>query len=1091
VAITTAPVMFTDLVGSTELRARLGEDAAEQLRRLHDQRLGEAIATHDGVVVKGLGDGLMATFPSAADAVAAAVEVQQAVDDLARRQPEQAFGVRIGISVGDVTVEDNDLFGIPVVEASRLCAAANAGEILVADVVRTLARGRHGTLFEPIGDLDLKGLPDAVPACRVAWEPAIGGSGAVPLPALLVGGAATAYVGREAVVADLLERSARIRRGGCAAVLLAGEPGAGKTRTAAEIARVAHGEGAVVLYGRCEEDLGVPYQPFVEALEWQVRHDPATPLGRLPGELVRLLPDLDRVVPDLPRPAPSDARTEEYRLFEAVASWLAAASSARGLVLVVDDLHWAAKPTLSLLLHVLRSIEGEDDRARLLVIGTYRDTDIDRAHPLFGVVGDLRRLPSVQRVPIGGLTCDEVEAFIEAAAGAPLGEAGRRLASMVHAETEGNPFFVGEVLRHLVESGAVRREESGWVVPHPDEVAVPEGVRDVVGRRLSRLSDEANGVLSTAAVLGREIDLDVLSLLCEVDETGLLDVLDEAVRARLVEETGADRYRFAHALVRTTLYDELSATRRRRLHRRVAEVLEKIRPDDVVALAHHCTEGGPEGGSLTRAIRYTIAAADQALAGRAPAEAEARYLQALEMLQDTDEADPHDALDALTGLGESQRDLGNQAFRRTLTEAGQRAEALGDTSRLVRAVLGNFRGITNFVGAVDDELVALTESALRSIGQEPSADRARLLAHLAAELTFAGDRSRRLALATEADDIASALGDDHLLVWVRCRNGYAAVDPASNDEYLRRYEDAIRLAEGTGDPMLRMISRVWYSTALATNGEIVRAIAERQRWREEAEVVSPTTRWMARATDPLALSVLGQLDEAEQAANDALALGEQTDEPDRENWWAATLAGIAAQRGTVGALADLAGEFADTTPNAPTWRSTHLWLLAEAGRLDEATAVWSQLDLGRLADEPFPHVAPTCIAFSSRLLDHRGMAVWAQRHLLPFAGQWAHFFIHALGPVSWGIAASAETLGRYDDAVDGYDRALADTVAIGALPITARIELDLAETLLKRHQPGDAARAAALVTDARAVAEQIGATGVVARADRLSLSGPG
>jgi class 3 adenylate cyclase len=263
----TRSVLFTDLVGSTELRVRLGEEAADALRRTHDALLSDAITRHGGSVVKGLGDGVMATFESAADGVAAAVAVQQAADAHGRRQPSEAIGVRVGLSIGDVSTEEGDVFGVPVVEAARLCAAATGGEILAAELVRALARGRGGFAFEPMGDLELKGLAEPVPACRVLWEPLLeraeASGAAVPIPAPLAGALTTVYVGRDELRARLAEEWQAARTGAPRTVLLAGEPGVGKTRTAAELSRAAFADGALVLFGRCDEDLGVPYQPFV------------------------------------------------------------------------------------------------------------------------------------------------------------------------------------------------------------------------------------------------------------------------------------------------------------------------------------------------------------------------------------------------------------------------------------------------------------------------------------------------------------------------------------------------------------------------------------------------------------------------------------------------------------------------------------------------------------------------------------------------------------------------------------------------------------------------------------------------------------
>ena len=724
----TKSVLFTDLVGSTELRVRLGEEDADELRRVHDALLTQAITAGGGAVVKGLGDGVMATFDSAADAVATAVSLQQVTHRHGRTTPAQAFAIRVGVSIGDVSTEDGDVFGVPVVEASRLCASAVGGEILVAELVRALGRGRGGFVFEPMGDLELKGLPEPLATCRVVWEPIVeAGSGvtqnAVPFPAPLLG-SVTVYVGRPTLRQRLAEQWATAQAGSTCTVLLAGEPGVGKTRTAADVARHAFESGALVLYGRCDEDLGVPYQPFVEALTGYTTGASDPRLGRLAGELTRLVPDLGERF-GLAAPAASDAATEEFRLFEATASWLVdAAQEGAGLVFVFDDIHWATKPTLQLLLHCARS--ASDAGAPILFVGTYRDTDIDRAHPLATTMSDLRRLPGVERLSVDNLTVDEVLELVAVAAGHDLDAATSRLARAIYAETEGNPFFIAEVLRHLIESGGVRREGERWVVADAEHVAIPEGVRDVVGRRLSRLSDVANEVLTIAAVMGRDFDIGVLAVL-EGNEDAPLDALDEAVRARLVEETGVDEYRFTHALVRTTLYEELSATRRRRLHRQVADAIEKLRPNDVRALAYHCTQGGPDGGDVSRALRYTLAAAEEALAARAPADAEVGFRSALDLLEDAEDQMLPERIAALCGLGESQRDQGDPGFRETLLDAARRAIEVGDGASATRAALANSRGNVSIVSGVDTERVDVLRQTLELLGPAPSPARCQVV----------------------------------------------------------------------------------------------------------------------------------------------------------------------------------------------------------------------------------------------------------------------------------------------------------------------------------------------------------------------------
>jgi class 3 adenylate cyclase len=280
----TAIVLFTDLVGSTELRSRWGEDAAEEERRNHDRLIAGPIEANRGRLVKNLGDGVMATFPGASDAVAAAVQIQQVLDRHNRTSARETLEARIGVSAGDVVVEDSDCFGTPVIEAARLCATAGGGQILVADVVRWLAGSAGGHQFTPVGTLELKGLPAAVVACEVSWEPLP--VSVVPLPALLTD-IGRIFVGRESQLERLDELWKEATAGKRRVALLAGEPGVGKTRLAAELAMRAHEEGAVVLAGRCDEDLGVPYQPFVEALRHFVDHVPPSGPAALPWALRR------------------------------------------------------------------------------------------------------------------------------------------------------------------------------------------------------------------------------------------------------------------------------------------------------------------------------------------------------------------------------------------------------------------------------------------------------------------------------------------------------------------------------------------------------------------------------------------------------------------------------------------------------------------------------------------------------------------------------------------------------------------------------------------------------------------------------------
>ena len=912
------------------------------------------------------------------------------------------------------------------------------------------------------------------------------GTTSLPFPGLLsVRSTSAGYIGRRDLLAYLTDARRQAAAGSCRAVLLAGEPGVGKTRTAAEVAEAAYAEGAIVLYGRCEEDVALPYQPFVEALDWYTRHADQPVLGRYPAELTRLQPLLPARVTGIGLPVVSDARSEEYLLFEATSSWLIELARHQPLVLVLDDLHWASKPVLLLLRHVLRAAAGDRQAALILVVGTYRSTDVEADHPLSQVVADLRALAIVDRVDIAGLTLAEVEEFVDRRVGEHDGE-NENLAVALHAETEGNPFFLEEMLRHLRETAAVEGCGPGRTLTDLVATTVPESVSDVVRRRIGRLSEPAVELLSLAAVLGRDVDVEVLAALRDVPEEALLDSLDEALRARLIEETGADHYRFAHALVRATLAEALSATRRRRLHRRVAEVIEKLRPDDAVALAHHYREAGPDCSS--RAVRYTLAAAEQSLAGRALADAETRFRTVLDLLVSSTGDTAQERLRALCGLGEAQRDQGDSGYRATLLEAARLALEGGDVTLAVRATLSNSRGLPSVIGGLDEERLAVTEAALELVGPAPSADRARLLAQLAGEISFTREDQRRLALADEAEDMARDLRDDALLAWVLNRTGYAAFHARRVSRLVARAEEATRLSDATGDPSQRVLSRFFLSGALFTAG----ALPEFKRVTEDMLVVAaeaaPTLQWLARATQARLRTLEGDDAGARAVTDAAFQLAQELGEPDGPAWWAATLCPLDWHRGAFARWGDMLRAGVEQYRDEQAWRIGVALTLALDGRRAETMAVLEAdpTTVDELLHHPFPFFNAQMLAVIAFHLDDAGLAARAAEVLRPEVGCWTHQYAGTMGPVSLGVALCAAVEGELDEALAlcvETDRLLVHFGCRGLLPL---LRLYYVEILHRRGRERDRARAAQLLEHIRADAATLGAPDLTARAEKLT-----
>lgn len=653
-----ASILITDLVGSTGLESRVGPARADELRREHFGVLGGAIKACEGQEVKNTGDGLMVAFASPSGAVECGVHMQQLMERRNRSTDEQLH-LRIGIAAGEATVEDGDYFGMPSIEAARLCDKAASDGILVSAAAKMLVGRNKGLSFESVGMLDLKGIPEPSEAFAVGWEPlgteeVVGGS---VLPAVLRSVPQLAYVGRVGEHQWLDGMSREVRDGRRRIVFVSGEPGIGKTRLAAHTALDSHNAGFTICWGAAAEDLGAPYGPWIQALSHYVEHAPEEVLvahvERHGGEITRLIRDsLAARVAGVPAPQQTDPETGRYLLFEAVAGLIQAVSDHGPVLLVLDDLHWADSQTLSLLKHVAAATSD----SALLVLGIYRESDLDRGHPLADALADLHRLDGVERRILRGLEVDEIAEVVAAVAGIEMDAAGLELAHDVAQETDGNPFFVAEVLRHLTESGAISQGSDGqWELRSPiADLELPDSLREVVCRRIERLGDELEQILTVAAVVGLTFDVELLDLLVDGDEEELLDALEGALKASVLVESPqrVGRFRFAHPLIKHAVYDAIGATRRGRLHRRVAEALEQLCRTDsgerqvaqlledtvgsaggsAAILAYHWREAGDS----QRAVDYLTKAAERAELGGAQAETVALFNQALELIPDGD-----------------------------------------------------------------------------------------------------------------------------------------------------------------------------------------------------------------------------------------------------------------------------------------------------------------------------------------------------------------------------------------------------------------------------------------------------------------------
>ncbi|UCD58268.1 MAG: DUF2791 family P-loop domain-containing protein, partial [Candidatus Hydrogenedentota bacterium] len=530
----TVTVLFIDVVGPKQLRTGRADAPAQRIPEAHVELVRQQVGQHGGQQVMPMGDSFMVAFDSARGAVDCAVAVQRALAEHNRKNPEGQVQVRIAMNTGEAVRKEYDLFGAAVDAAARILSRAAGGQILVSDATRTVIGEAEDVALLDRGRFWLKGFPERWRLYEVLWQQeAIKAGPAAPTIA-----GRTPFVGREKERAELRGFLDQTQNGQGALVMITGEPGVGKTRLCEELAAEARGRGFLTLTGHCYEMKGTPpYIAFVEIIELAARIvEPGAlraALGDSAPAVARLVPALYRLVPDIPRPAKSLPEQERRYLFTAAHDFMARAGRVQPLLLVLEDLQWADDPTLLLLQHIVHRLHGMP----VLIAGTYRGPKLEVDRPFAFAFDELLSQPPVRRMPLRRLPETGVAAMLQGRSGqeppAPLVQA-------TFTETEGNPFFVEELFRHLAEEGKLFDAEGRWRVDlRVEELDVPENVRLVIDRRLKRVSEECRRVLTAASVVGRGFSIELLEHLAALDEDTLLDAIDEAERAQLISSAAA------------------------------------------------------------------------------------------------------------------------------------------------------------------------------------------------------------------------------------------------------------------------------------------------------------------------------------------------------------------------------------------------------------------------------------------------------------------------------------------------------------------------------------------------------------------------
>jgi DNA-binding SARP family transcriptional activator len=880
-------------------------------------------------------------------------------------------------------------------------------------------------------------------------------------------------IGRDEELDELNAAFDRARQGEARVVLVAGEAGMGKTRLVTEFARTAHARGATVLFGRCDEEALAPYQPWVEALRHLVITAPVDDVRRYAGatapELARVVPALADRIPGLPEPLRAEPDTERYRLFEAVSGVLGGVAAGAPAVLVLDDLHWADKPTVLLLLHAVRSAAA----APLLVVGTYRENEVGRDHPFTAALTALRRDGAYERLALAGLGESDVAELVGE-------QRGERFVRALLRETEGNPFFIEEILRN-VPTGLDRE-------PALEEAGIPDGVREAVLRSIGRLSEPTREALTLAAIIGSDFGLDLLEEVSERGADELVESLEEAVRTRLVVESPGTvgRYEFRHALIRATLHGELTRTRRARLHLRVAVALEQRAEGDGAPapygeLAYHFLEAAPLADA-EQAIRYSALAADAASSQLAHEEAAGHLRHALRALDDY-RVGGRNRLDLLLSLGAAEARAGEtDRAREAFQTAASLAQQAGDGEAMAVAALGFAGQPWQSFGEIDEPAIGLLREALDALGPEPTTTRARTLARLTIAMYFAGDTDELEAMANEALAMARSTGDSEAVAAAIEARLYARWHPAGVNDRLESSEELLRIAEAEGRSELAAQALRWRIVPLLELGRMDDAHAEIARHAELArDLGQPYELMYTKVFEAMRAMFTGQFADAGRLAAEILSSEHGRPGADATQFYGLDMLTITFACGGIEQLEQPIREFIDRFPGIPAWWSGIAMIHAATGRSEYPREYLDELAQQRFRGfrrDPNFFPATTWVALACRDAGTADHARDLYEVLKEFEGL---ANVIGAGGAIWGsvnlyLGMLAGKAGDRETAIGHLESEIAWTRERGARPWTATAQVALAELT------GDRAP----LEEAAATARELGMAALLSRIEGLA-----
>jgi len=902
------------------------------------------------------------------------------------------------------------------------------------------------------------------------------------------------FIGRRPELQSLCAALDRAQAGTDQLVMLAGDAGMGKTRLCQEVAAEAARRGIPTVWGRCFEEPGAPpYWPWIQAIRTLLENWDDTRLSVLLGEdavpIAALVPEVRRRLGDLPPVTVLEADQQRFQLFHAISQFWQRISAESALLLILDNLHWADPSSLRLLAFFAAEL-GEH---RLMLLGTYRQTELTRQHALGESLADIARHPGYQRLLLTGLSRDETAQFLRSVSGEePAPEA----LATIHQRTEGHPLFLVETVRFLLAESRTRsslEQDAAGALN-----AIPEGVRAIIGKRLNRLSPSCTRLLSIAACIGRAFSMELLlPLTSESSEEGVLEDLEEALAARIIESLSTpDQYQFSHALIRETLYDEMLSVRRSRLHLRIGELLE----------AHHCDEIGPylpqlayqfsaalPEGSPTRALDYVRRAAESAAALLAHEEAISLYQHALDVQQRYFSSVHEARCILLLGLGTAQDSAGaSEASRKIYLEAAGVARELGSARFLVQAAIG-FETAGWRLGHPGTQAVPLlTEALAAAREQEDGCAHVELLASLCRANAFTNRPAEATRTYREAVALARQLDNPSALF--RALVAFQATrffGPEQLDERLAAAREALALAERHRQHAWAMTELYgWHFSDLVEKGdfEAARTVAAAHVSVAQAER-QPFMLAVGLSSETLLAMHEGRFADAEALAQETLKVGRRFSRANAAGAYGMQMFSIRREQGRLAEVLPVLRHFVASQAESAIWRPGLALLYMELDLRGQALAEFEDLAAEDFAAIPRSALWPTSMAFMAEVcayLNDAARAATLYRLLLPYAGRNLSTGNNApcFGSADRLLGVLAATRGERESAQRHFEAALAMNLRTGGRPWLAHTQFGYAGLLLRNRHHG-AERAAKLLDAALATARELGMATLEQRCDRL------